>query len=635
MASLVGIIRLDGEAVDRVIVERWKRGGSDFRPSRVRSGGCWAFAQQIPAYLAAEPAEPQPFELRSGARLFVEARLDERKALASDFGFAGRRVSDAALVAEACERGGLSACERLHGEFALAHWDDADRSLTLMRDAVGVRSLFYAFDGHMVVFATSLHLMLAMPQVSREIDERGLVDAITHIGAQPERTLYRHIRRVPAGGAVQFRPGDCRTRHYWTPASVAPVRYRRDEDYAEAGRELLDRAVASRLPETGLVTTMLSGGFDSAGVTATAARLLGDRRLTAFTRVAGAEHPYGGLDEKAFAGQVAALYPNIDWTVTDELHQSARDTESEYESARMGLPTNAFARSWFEPILLRAASLGARTMLVGTKGNASLSWGGDGLTYEQIRQGRWIAAVRDVVRTARHEGRSVSRELRSKLGTAIEPAALRRWRRLRRADGKRWPWDGWIALSPDFLAEIDYEAEMHGVSPDNFFRIGHSGKALRGAKFRTEWGRDQFAYRRGQLSFEMLDPFLDRRLVEFTLGIPENQFARKGVRRWLARRVLADRLPADLLAQTLRGRQVPEWYHLASLRREHTIEAVERIARSPLASRVLDVPHLKKLVTTWPKDAKEARRSEGGHKAALHQGVVLGSFLVWYEGNNG
>src|ERR1044072_5248263 len=259
MAGLVGIIRLDGGSVDRVIVERWRKGGSDFRPSRVRSGGCWAFAQQMPAYLAAERLEPQPFELASGARLFVEARLDERRRPISGFGFEGRRISDAGLVAAVCDRGGISACERLHGEFALAHWDEANRSLTLARDALGVRSLFYFFDGTSVLFATALHLLLAMPQVPRDLDERGLVDQIVGTRAQPERTLYRHILRVPSGGTAHFRPGASRTQRYWTPESGAPVRYARDEDYAEAGRELLDRAVASRPPATGPAAPAVSG----------------------------------------------------------------------------------------------------------------------------------------------------------------------------------------------------------------------------------------------------------------------------------------------------------------------------------------------------------------------------------------
>lgn len=632
MGRLVAVVRLDDGPIDRAIVDRWRKGASGFKPARVRAGACWAFAQETLPFAANEPVEPQPFELKSGALLFAEARIDERNRLAAQLG-AGR--TDPGLLAASIDAAGLSACESVHGEFALAHWHEAERTLTLARDALGQRALFYHFDGSAVYFATALHLLLAIPQVPREIDELGIADLLVGATDAPERTLYRDILRVPAGGMAIFRPGECRTRHYWNAADLPDIRFRRDEDYVEAARALFDQAVASRLPATGRLATTLSGGFDSAAATATAARMFGDRRLTAFTRVSGVPHPYRGrLDDREFAGKVAAMYANIDWVVVDELYQADRDTESTWESARMGVPTNAFARSWSEAMHKRAEAIGARVLLVGNMGNSTLSWSGDCLTHEQIRSGRWIGAVADVIRTARREQRPVGNALRLRLGGAIEPGALRRWRR-RRSDARRWPCQQWVALSPDFLADIDYGAHMQSDRHENLDGVTMSGKALRAASLLTEGQIDQYAYLRGEWRFEMLDPFLDRKLVEFTLGIPETQYARKGMRRWLARRVLADRLPAELLAQTKRGRQMGEWYHLANLRRDHTVAAVERLAHSPLASRVLDMPRLKKLAETWPKDAEAAKATEGGHRIALHQGVVIGSFLSWFEGNNG
>jgi asparagine synthase (glutamine-hydrolysing) len=145
---------------------------------------------------------------------------------------------------------------------------------------------------------------------------------------------------------------------------------------------------------------------------------------------------------------------------------------------------------------------------------------------------------------------------------------------------------------------------------------------------------DRLAYLRGQLPHEIVDPFMDRRLVEFTLGVPENQYQKDGVRRWLARRALADRLPEAVLAQNDRGRQVGEWFHLGNLRREHTANAVALLAHSPLASRVLDVDYLKTLVDSWPSDADDALRTERQHRYVLHYSVVIGMFLRWYEGSH-
>jgi asparagine synthase (glutamine-hydrolysing) len=78
-----------------------------------------------------------------------------------------------------------------------------------------------------------------------------------------------------------------------------------------------------------------------------------------------------------------------------------------------------------------------------------------------------------------------------------------------------------------------------------------------------------------------------------------------------------------------------EWYHLASLQRDRMAEAVERLARSPLANRVLDVKHLKRLIDTWPADAEAAKRTELHHRHVLNFSMSVGAFLRWYEGSNG
>src|ERR1700712_2790209 len=317
MGGLVGVIRLDGGSVDRSTINRWKTAN---RSSRVRSERSWASAYTPPPWLASGTSDPQPFELASGLTLFVEGRLDERDGVGRALGLAPRERSDAALMAAAYEAWGPTAHERLYGDFAVALWDERERCLTLARDALGTRGLYYHFDGSAVWFATALHHLLAIPEVPRELDELGLAGLMVRATDTRDRTLYRHIHRVPSGGTVMFRNGTCRKQQYWTLDRIAPVRLPKDDDYVDMARNLLDAAVASRLPPDGLVVTSLSGGFDSGAVTATAARLLGERRLTAITRVAGAHNPYRAFDEKALAGLVARGHRNIDWVVADELH---------------------------------------------------------------------------------------------------------------------------------------------------------------------------------------------------------------------------------------------------------------------------------------------------------------------------
>lgn len=629
MGGLVGIVRLDGGPVGRSIIDRWKREAHNKPALRVRAGETWASACSPPPYQQAETLAPQPFELASGQILFAEGRLDEPAALAAALGLdAGR--SDLSLIAIAYDRWGPVAHERLYGDFATALWDEGKRTLTLARDALGTRALYYHFDGKAVWFATALHLLLALPEVPRDLDELGLADFMTRSSDARERTLYKHIARVPSGGSVSFREGNARTHRYWTLEAIRPVALPRDEDYAEMGRSLLDEAVRSRLPAAGLVATTLSGGLDSTAITATVARLLGSQRLTAFTRVAGGHDPYRAFDERALAGLVASRYPNLDWIVVDDLHEPERNLNPEWESAAMGLPVTAQSISWFEPIERRAAAMGARVLLSGGWGNATLSWSGAGLCYEQVKKGRLVAAARDVALRARRQGKPVWPALRSDMISCLEPRALRRWRR-----GRKEPWQLMAVFAPDFLHSIDYEAHTDSIGHDILRYVRRTGRELRWEMMRRELVTDRMAFLRNRTPYEKLNPFRDRRMAEFTLGTPERQFQSGGVDRWLARRALADRLPAEVVAKQGRGMQNGEWYHLASLQREQRAEAVERLGKSPLASRVLDVNFLKTLIDTWPRNAEEAMRSEGEHRHKLEFGLSVGAFLRWYEGSNG
>jgi asparagine synthase (glutamine-hydrolysing) len=152
----------------------------------------------------------------------------------------------------------------------------------------------------------------------------------------------------------------------------------------------------------------------------------------------------------------------------------------------------------------------------------------------------------------------------------------------------------------------------------------------------SQVNRDKATALRRQFAVESRDPYGFQPLVEFTLGIPNDQFWRAGKGRWLARRVLADRVPEPILRETRRGLQCPEWYAVMSGRREGMIEALERIERSPLASRVVDTVRMRDILENWPKDADAAKYAGAQIYAhALNRALSIGGFLRWYEGGNG
>jgi len=119
-----------------------------------------------------------------------------------------------------------------------------------------------------------------------------------------------------------------------------------------------------------------------------------------------------------------------------------------------------------------------------------------------------------------------------------------------------------------------------------------------------------------------------RRLIEFCFAVPEDQYLRGGVTRFLARRVLADRLPAEVVNNTRLGIQCADGFQRMDRRRAAILAGVEELELSPLACRIIDVPRLKALAVHWPADAASASPE---YHMVLYRGLHFDQFLRWVE----
>jgi asparagine synthase (glutamine-hydrolysing) len=97
---------------------------------------------------------------------------------------------------------------------------------------------------------------------------------------------------------------------------------------------------------------------------------------------------------------------------------------------------------------------------------------------------------------------------------------------------------------------------------------------------------------------------------------------------------LADRLPPAIIDERRRGANKPTWFHALDARRNDIAADIDRLEASPLASRLIDLPRLKRLMAQWPKDANEAEGRMREYRLALARGVHVGRFIRWVEGGN-
>jgi len=179
-----------------------------------------------------------------------------------------RSLSEAQLVARLWEAHGQSAPQMLEGMFAFVVWDRDRKSLYLVRDAAGARTLYYTTQGEARFCAPQLATLARL--VSTEIDSVALRDYLCCAFVPGERTMLQDVREVRPGTIIKLPNFQIET--YWKvkeriEGADEPIKW-----HAEKLRSLLDQVIKEYLPKDAPVGAYLSGGLDSSLVVALAAK---------------------------------------------------------------------------------------------------------------------------------------------------------------------------------------------------------------------------------------------------------------------------------------------------------------------------------------------------------------------------
>ncbi len=190
---------------------------------------------------------------------------------------------------------GEGLCEKLRGMFAFALWDVRKQKLVAARDRFGEKPLLYADEAGKLTFASELRALVAGIG-TREIDREALSDYLELLYVPAPRTIYRGVRKLPAGSLLIADAQGVRVRRYWSPpvpgsetgsaaasepggpassdpgGAAAPVPA---SELAIRLRKSLRDAVRLRLRSDVPIAALLSGGIDSSVVVALMAQELG------------------------------------------------------------------------------------------------------------------------------------------------------------------------------------------------------------------------------------------------------------------------------------------------------------------------------------------------------------------------
>jgi asparagine synthase (glutamine-hydrolysing) len=214
-------------------------------------------------------AQPMFNEDHSVALVF-NGEIYNFQRLRKDLAAAGHRFrthGDSEVLVHGYEQYGYDMLSRLSGMFAFAIWDETKQLLFAARDHLGVKPLYYYWDGSVFVFGSELKAILHHPAVKRDIDldALGLYLECQYIPAP--RSVYKFIKKLRAGHFLVLQQGKLRETQYWVPNYAQKLDIGESEAIGLVEAELR-KSVGSMLVSDVPLGAFVSGGIDSSLVAA-------------------------------------------------------------------------------------------------------------------------------------------------------------------------------------------------------------------------------------------------------------------------------------------------------------------------------------------------------------------------------
>ncbi len=226
----------------------------------------------------------------------------EIRAELEPLGHAFQGDGDSEVILAAFAQWGPTAVCRFIGMFAIALWHVPTGQLHLLRDRLGVKPLYYHWDGERFFFGSELKAVRAFSRWQPEIDRDALAEFLRHGYIDAPRTIYRRVFKLtPAHHLVLDADGQVKIERYWSVLDRLNSRPASSEADLEAELEaLMVSAFKYRMIADVPVGLFLSGGVDSSMLTALLQKH-GGQRIKTFT--IGFDDP--AYDESVFAAEVA------------------------------------------------------------------------------------------------------------------------------------------------------------------------------------------------------------------------------------------------------------------------------------------------------------------------------------------
>lgn len=626
------------------MIQRLNHRGPDHQETWIDGNARVAFAHSRLAILDLSSAGNQPMHSHSG-RFVISYNGEiynhrELRVQLGECGYARNWTghSDTEALLAAIETWGVrSALQRSIGMFAFALWDRSSRTLTLARDRLGEKPLYYGRqrEDQPFLFASELKALAQYPGFSTDIDRNALAQLLRYNYIPAPLTIFKGIAKLKPGTFLTLGEdsADPVLESYWSAIDVAkrgiaqPLEVP-EEEVVDQLELQLERAIGQQMIADVPLGAFLSGGVDSSTVVALMQKLA-SRPVKTFT-IGFHEKSY---DEAEHAKAVAA-HLGTDHTQLYVTPQEARQVIP----ALPQIYDEPFADSSQIPTHLVSALAGEHVKVALSGDGGDEVFGGYNRYLYTAKLWNSISAFPKPVRAA---AAAALKTISPTAWTSFGKATHRFLPRLAQVDrlGDKIH-KGASLMTSDSLDELYWGMTSHWRNPDSVV-IGvtdQSGGVIRAGDMSgfsgiermmlldlTEYLPDDILVKVDRaamaVSLETRSPFLDPNLIEFAWRLPFRHRLRNNTTKWILRQLLYRHVPKQLVDRPKMGFGIP----------------IGAWLRGPLrqwAEELLEERRLREEGYFRPEPIRQMWRAHlNGSVDVEHRLWIVLMFQQWMEGN--
>lgn len=539
------------------------------------------------------------------------------------------QITDGKLLLTAYARWGKQCVDNLLGEFAFALWDEQQRALFCVRDHMGRVPFYYWANEEIFLFSSNPQLILAHPASSLKPNHTRLAMLSLPVSGllDTELTFYEGIYALDGASSCRVDATNLIKTEYWQPDRNASLKIP-DNEIAEAFRELLFDAVRVRLPETGSVAALLSGGLDSSAIVAVAEVIQRQKNqpLITLSSVVPDALQSAYKDERYYIDRAAGekvlqkVYVSVpDAGPFDQLDQLFERVDHPMVLSRHYLYT-AFAEE--------AAGRGITTILDGAGGEFGPSFHGDGYYPELFLSGRWQLLFHELTLKATVRGHSKLRTLLSELVKPFIPTfTLSPSNRGAAFRPLQWEAENQI-IQPAYVHSVLQEHlpvlqdRLHRTIKTYHDHKKNQCKTILAARKGINVGRSFI----GADQIKMSLPFLDKRILEFCLAAPGHWKVHNGYNRYLIRAALDGLLDPEIQWRTTKTPFSPDYPHRFNRSLPKVQGFLKGISASDPIRTIVNVP----LLQNYADHTMQSNWGRGKMGFAALHSLPMGIYLIHF-----